>query len=183
VQIHHLIIEGQGPPPDDIGNPGDIYFDYIHSDIVNFEKLVLYARMKHSWELWVGKDLKNLLQHPHLPNYFLWHKKRDFGWTLATSIEGWTKAAGETAEREKVEAAAKMDWERFRVEVAPDGLSLSVNLSVTEAESLNAFLKEKRTSRKRTRAEEGDEGQRKRVKTSEGMFHLLCLYGSISEPF
>lgn len=149
VQIHYLVFDGQGPPPDDIGDPGDIYFDFVHSDIVNFGKLVLYARMERCWKLWPGKDLTNLLQHPHLPTYFLWQKKRAFGWTYATKIKGWAKFAAEKAKRERAEAAAKIDWEKFRVEVAPDGLSLSVILSVTETESLRTFLSQKRKGPKR----------------------------------
>jgi hypothetical protein len=173
VQIHHLVFDGPGLPPDDIGDPGDIYFDFVHSDIVNFGnngKLVLYARTKHSWILWPGKDLTNLIQHPHLPNFFLWQKKKGFGWTHAPNIDGWAKFAAEKAKREKAETAAKMDWEKFRVEVAADGLSLSVNLSITETENLRTFLKEKRNGCKRTR-EDAKNREPKRTKTSEGQLY------------
>jgi hypothetical protein len=137
--IHHLVFDGQGPPPDDIGDPGDIYFDYVHSDIVNFQTLVLYARMEHCWKRWPGKDLHNLLQHPYLPNYFLWQKGKTFGWTYATNIVGGASVAAESAKREKAETAAEMDWEKFLVKMAADGVSLSLNLSVTEAERLRTF--------------------------------------------
>jgi predicted transcriptional regulator len=184
IQIHHLIIDGQGPPPDDVGHPGDIYFDYINSGILDFDPLVLYARTERSWLLWPGKDLGNILQHPHLPDYFLWHKKKSFGWTHARNIEGWAKTAAETAKRKRAEVAAKRDWETFGVALAPDGLSLSVNLSVTETESLRTFLKEIRTSHKRARDEDGpDQGPRKRTKKYRSTLHRLHIYVDASQSF
>ena len=184
IQIHHLIIDGQGPPPDDVGHPGDIYFDYINSGILDFDPLVLYARTERSWLLWPGKDLEDLLQHPHLPDYFLWEKRKSFGWTHARNIEGWAEAAAETAKRERAEVAAKRDWEAFGVALAPDGLSLSVNLSVTETESLRTFLKEIRSSHKRTRDEDGpDQGPQKRTKKDESTFHQLRICVDESQNF
>ena len=167
VQIYHLIFDGQGPPPDDIGDPGDIYFDHLNSDILHFQKLVLYARMDHSWKQWCGRDINNLLQHPYLPKYFLWQDKDHFAWTYAINIEGWTSNATEVAKREKAAAMAKTDREKFQVEVAPDGLSLSVNLPIAEADNLRSFL----DNRKRA-GEDADMGPRKKSKRKYSQIFL-----------
>jgi hypothetical protein len=167
-QIHHLVFDGQGPPPDDIGDPGDIYFDYLNSDTIKFEKLALFARMEHSWSQWPGKDLQNLLQHPHLPNYFLWQNKQEFWWTHGPKIEGWPTGAAEAAKQKE----AKKDQEMFRVEAAC-GQSLAVNHLVGEAGDLRVPFKE---GRKRPGEEIRDDG-RKRVKTtSEGRICQLLQY-------
>jgi hypothetical protein len=80
--IQYFLFTGLGPPPNDIGYPGDIYMDSTK------HMYALYGRMQNQWAPWTGilssarkpRRIANLLVHPNLPGFYLWCKGNDITW-------------------------------------------------------------------------------------------------------
>ena len=62
-QVCFKEFHGRGPPTNEFGSPGDVYFDFQTKDHE------LYGRLSHSWEKYV--DQHSVIVHPYLPNYRL----------------------------------------------------------------------------------------------------------------
>jgi hypothetical protein len=95
-KIPYFEWRGRGPPPADIGLPGDIFLDLTPN------KPALFARTEGVWFQWVGRYTteSQLIAHPHLEDRFLsvasnvgWYsistlrkKHRDFYPELESSV-------------------------------------------------------------------------------------------------
>ncbi|KIM77907.1 hypothetical protein PILCRDRAFT_605648 [Piloderma croceum F 1598] len=73
---------GKGPPPDDIGHPGDLYLDLTPGNYA------LHAHTTKKWVKWVGPRTKKegLLAHPHLKDRYLDCSDRFIGWYAESTI-------------------------------------------------------------------------------------------------
>jgi len=73
---------GQGPPPDDIEHPGDLYLDLTPGTHA------LHAHTTKKWVKWVGPRTKKeeLLAHPHLKDRYLDCSERLIGWYAESTI-------------------------------------------------------------------------------------------------
>src|ERR1700734_868863 len=86
-------LRGNGPPPLDIGHPGDIYLD-----LAKPSDYALYSKGISSWARWPGPDpnpllpaappAKDLISHPHFedPARFLWCNGVVISWYARNSI-------------------------------------------------------------------------------------------------
>jgi hypothetical protein len=86
--VPFYLFVGIGPPPKDIGYPGDIYRDKTVRDYA------LYARFVNIWVPWTGRptaddtihEHSNLLHHPYLTAHFLWCTENGITWMWCEDI-------------------------------------------------------------------------------------------------
>ncbi|TFY76835.1 hypothetical protein EWM64_g7175 [Hericium alpestre] len=82
LQIHYFEFRGPGPPPNDLGHPGDVWLN------VKPGEYNLYARMQSHWELWPGprKAKKHMFAHPLVPGRYLWCTRKHVLWYTCDGI-------------------------------------------------------------------------------------------------
>ncbi|KAI0028153.1 hypothetical protein K488DRAFT_90057 [Vararia minispora EC-137] len=82
VQIHYREFRGQGPPPNDIGDAGDVWMD------IRPGHYALYAHKNDQWEKWTGphKSKKKMFEHPLVPGRYLWCTKKSVLWYTCDGI-------------------------------------------------------------------------------------------------
>jgi hypothetical protein len=81
-KIHYFLLSGSGPPPGDIGYPGDIYRD------MTTQVYDLYACLRDGWVPWTGisasdsssVEARRLLAHPNFPRHYLWCEGLNITW-------------------------------------------------------------------------------------------------------
>jgi hypothetical protein len=87
--VPFFLFGGLGPPPNDIGYPGDIY-----RDTNTARDYALYVRFKNTWVPWTGvatagepiHEHSNLLHHPNLTAHFLWCTDSEITWMWCEDI-------------------------------------------------------------------------------------------------
>ena len=82
LQIHYFEFRGQGPPPADLGYPGDVWLN------VRPGELSLYARTLGDWVIWPGprKAKKQMFEHPLVPGRYLWCTRKHVLWYTCDGI-------------------------------------------------------------------------------------------------
>lgn len=82
LQIHYFEFRGQGPPPTDLGFPGDVWLN------VRPGELSLYARTLTEWVIWPGprKAKKQMFEHPLVPGRYLWCTRKHVLWYTCDGI-------------------------------------------------------------------------------------------------
>jgi hypothetical protein len=82
LQIHYFEFRGQGPPPADLGSPGDVWLN------VRAGELSLYARTLTEWAIWPGprKAKKQMFEHPLVPGRYLWCTRKHVLWYTCDGI-------------------------------------------------------------------------------------------------
>jgi hypothetical protein len=82
LQIHYFEFRGQGPPPADLGFPGDVWLN------VRPGELSLYARTLTEWVIWPGprKAKKQMFEHPLVPGRYLWCTRKHVLWYTCDGI-------------------------------------------------------------------------------------------------
>ena len=82
LQIHYFEFRGQGPPPADLGFPGDVWLN------VRAGELSLYARTLSEWVIWPGprKAKKQMFEHPLVPGRYLWCTRKHVLWYTCDGI-------------------------------------------------------------------------------------------------
>jgi len=82
LQIHYFEFRGQGPPPADLGFPGDVWLN------VRPGELSLYARTLNEWAIWPGprKAKKQMFEHPLVPGRYLWCTRKHVLWYTCDGI-------------------------------------------------------------------------------------------------
>ncbi|KAF8271704.1 hypothetical protein EI94DRAFT_517748 [Lactarius quietus] len=82
LQIHYFEFRGQGPPPADLGSPGDVWLN------VRAGELSLYARTLKEWAIWPGprKAKKQMFEHPLVPGRYLWCTRKHVLWYTCDGI-------------------------------------------------------------------------------------------------
>ncbi|KAI0254202.1 hypothetical protein BJV78DRAFT_1186083 [Lactifluus subvellereus] len=82
LQIHYFEFRGQGPPPADLGYPGDVWLN------VRPGELSLYARTLSDWVIWPGprKAKKQMFEHPLVPGRYLWCTRKHVLWYTCDGI-------------------------------------------------------------------------------------------------
>ena len=82
LQIHYFEFRGQGPPPADLGFPGDVWLN------VRPGELSLYARTLNEWVIWPGprKAKKQMFEHPLVPGRYLWCTRKHVLWYTCDGI-------------------------------------------------------------------------------------------------
>ena len=82
LQIHYFEFRGQGPPPADLGYPGDVWLN------VRPGELSLYARTLNEWVIWPGprKAKKQMFEHPLVPGRYLWCTRKHVLWYTCDGI-------------------------------------------------------------------------------------------------
>ena len=82
LQIHYFEFRGQGPPPADLGSPGDVWLN------VRAGELSLYARTQSDWVIWPGprKAKKQMFEHPLVPGRYLWCTRKHVLWYTCDGI-------------------------------------------------------------------------------------------------
>ncbi|KAI9512736.1 hypothetical protein F5148DRAFT_1161216 [Russula earlei] len=82
LQIHYFEFRGQGPPPADLGFPGDVWLN------VRPGELSLYARTLSEWVIWPGprKAKKQMFEHPLVPGRYLWCTRKHVLWYTCDGI-------------------------------------------------------------------------------------------------
>ena len=82
LQIHYFEFRGQGPPPADLGYPGDVWLNVRPSE------LSLYARTLTEWAIWPGprKAKKQMFEHPLVPGRYLWCTRKHVLWYTCDGI-------------------------------------------------------------------------------------------------
>lgn len=72
-RVYFNTMRGYGPPENDIGLPGDIYWD-----LTAFDRYVLWTRRLEKWVVWNWSDTKptktqfELVSHPFVKGRYLW---------------------------------------------------------------------------------------------------------------
>ncbi|KAI0301878.1 hypothetical protein B0F90DRAFT_1667717 [Multifurca ochricompacta] len=82
LQIHYFEFRGQGPPPSDLGYPGDVWLN------VRPGELSLYARTLSEWVIWPGprKAKKHMFEHPLITGRYLWCTRKHVLWYTCDGI-------------------------------------------------------------------------------------------------
>ena len=82
LQVHYFEFRGQGPPPADLGHPGDVWLN------VRPGELSLYARTLTEWVIWPGprKAKKQMFEHPLVPGRYLWCTRKHVLWYTCDGI-------------------------------------------------------------------------------------------------
>ena len=92
ISIPFYEFRGNGPPPTDIGNPGDVYLQ------IGAENLTLYAKMRSGWKIWNPLPMwgsmlppaSELIAHPDSDNLkrYLWCDGYQLGWYALSGVRG-----------------------------------------------------------------------------------------------
>jgi hypothetical protein len=82
LQIHYFEFRGQGPPPADLGFPGDVWLN------IRPGEFSLYAHTKTDWVVWPGprKAKKQMFEHPLVPGRYLWCTRKHVLWYTCDGI-------------------------------------------------------------------------------------------------
>ncbi|THH17594.1 hypothetical protein EW146_g3261 [Bondarzewia mesenterica] len=82
LQVHYFEFRGQGPPPDDLGHPGDVWLNLKPGEYA------LSARMLTEWVLWPGprKAKKQMFAHPLVEGRYLWCTRKHVLWYTCDGI-------------------------------------------------------------------------------------------------
>jgi len=85
-RVYFNIMRGCGRPEDNIGLPGDIYWD-----LTSFDRYVLWTRNLEKWVVWNWSDTKptktqfELVQHPFVKGRYLWGTpSQKLGWRASS---------------------------------------------------------------------------------------------------
>lgn len=119
---------GNGHPPADVGNLGDVYIDHARSEYV----LWGYTSKSEKWRRWTEEGYKRL-PHPYLNNRYLWCGVAKIGWFHADSI--------------------KKDIRKRTYPICSDAIKNVLDIMGDES-----FQAPKRSKRKRDEAELGSSG-------------------------
>jgi hypothetical protein len=131
-----------GPPPHEIGKPGDIYVDN------SSELPALYGRDQIRWVVWPGPEL--FFRHPTLEDRFLWCSEERIAWYPGKFVVDDAKARSGQTKSEMIQRALKSE---------ADGLSILG--TVNDAEN--------RRSRKRAEKVRDEENKTDKRTSSDGM--------------
>jgi hypothetical protein len=92
ITIPFYEFRGKGPPPTDIGNPGDVYIE------TGADAFALYAKMRTGWKTWdplptwggIFPPASEFLAHPDLENLnrFFWCDGYQLGWYALSGVRG-----------------------------------------------------------------------------------------------
>ena len=99
----YLRFSGIGPPPNEVGRPGDIYVDSSP------ESLALYGRGQLSWLIWPGPGL--LFRHPTLDDRYLWCSEQRIAWYPGKFVVDDAKARSGQTKIDMIQQALKSEAE------------------------------------------------------------------------
>ncbi|KAJ7671448.1 hypothetical protein DFH06DRAFT_1366364 [Mycena polygramma] len=119
---------GRGPPPGDIGRPGDVYWD------VTFP-CIIYFVGTGGWEAWnpQASDGSQLLaRNPNFANRYLWTSRHHHGFSWLTK-ESLAKSLLKTSEPQSI----NQDKLKHFLHFSPSTMSASLALNVADNQTRN----------------------------------------------
>jgi hypothetical protein len=103
IPTSYVRFSGIGPPPNEVGRPGDIYVDNSP------ESLGLYGRHQLKWLIWPGPGL--LFRHPTLDDRYLWCSEQQIAWYPGKFVVDDAKARSTQTKIDMIQQALKSEAE------------------------------------------------------------------------
>jgi hypothetical protein len=121
---------GRGPPPGDVGYPGDVYLDLTPG------AYALYAYTLGKWVKWVGPcvEKEEHIRHPHLMDRFLGYSEKNVNWYSFSTIKGHARKLPSSTADEVIRTIVKFEREENRSKEAKRRRRKDVDLDISDSE-------------------------------------------------
>ena len=149
-----------GPPPHEIGRPGDIYVDN------SSESLAIYGRDKVRWVIWPGPGL--FFRHPTLEDRYLWCSEDRIAWYSGKFVVDDAKTRSGQTTVEMIQQALTNEFEGHGVSDTEEERENRRQRTKAEKVRDEASQSGKRTSSDRKASDDSERLKRQKVEHNGG---------------